>query len=99
MRTIDGEDFNNICVAHFCGETGLVFEGLNASFVVTVFFVENFDCDPAIERGIPANENDAHASDGKAPLKAVVSKDPSNLRLGRAARAADSVERAKACYV
>ena len=55
MRTIDGEDFNNIGVTHFCGETGLVFEGLDASFVVTVFFVENFDCDLAIERGISAN--------------------------------------------
>ena len=99
MRTIDGEDFNNIGVTHFCGETGLVFEGLDASFVVTVFFVENFDCDPAIERGIPANENDAHTPGGKAPFEAVVSKDSSYLCLGRAARAADSVERAEARYV
>ena len=48
MRTIDGEDFNDIGVAHFCGETGLVFEGLDANFVVTVFLVENFNCDFAI---------------------------------------------------
>jgi hypothetical protein len=86
-------------VAHFCGETSLVFEGLNASFVVTVFLVKNFNYDLAIERGIPADENDAHASGGKAPFKAVVSKDSSYLYLGRAARAADSVERAEARYV
>jgi hypothetical protein len=48
-------------------------------FVVTVFFVENFDCDPAIKRGIPANENDAHTPGGKAPFEAVVSKNPSYL--------------------
>ena len=99
MRTIDGEDFNDIGVAHFCGETGLVFEGLDANFVVTVFLVENFNCDFAIECGIPAYENDAHASGGKAFFKAVVSKDLLYLFLSRAAGADDGLERAETRYV
>jgi hypothetical protein len=99
VRTIDGEDFNDIGVAHFCGETGLVFEGLDANFVVTVFLVENFNCDFAIECGIAADENDAHASGGKALFKAVVSKDPLYLFLSRAAGADNGLERAEARYV
>ena len=91
----DGVDLDDIGVVHLGGESGFVFEGQNAVFVVTIFFVEDLDGDFPAEERIPAHKDHAHAADGVAAFELVSAKLPFNARFSFAMRADCGLEGSK----
>lgn len=92
----DGVDFDDVWVADLGGEAGLIFEGLDADFVVTVFLVENLDGDFSVEGGVSSNEDDAHAADGVALFELVGSEGALYVCFNGAKRADCGLEWAEA---